>query len=63
MTGHDLNAWRKRLGYTIPDAAKALGLSLGRFTDNLYVPDRPPSPHTAAKAKLIELERKANEHA
>lgn len=63
MTTFDLRAWRKRMGYTVSEAAEALGLSRQRFKDNIYIPDkRPPSARTIELAQALEREKRDADH-
>jgi hypothetical protein len=57
-TGDELNAWRKRMGLSLEQAAVALGLGYQSFIDNLYRHDRKPSARTVLIAtNLEELKR------
>ena len=63
MTTFDLRAWRKRMGYTVSEAAEALGLSRQRFKDNIYIPDkRPPSARTIELARALEHKKGGGPH-
>ena len=52
MTGDDLRALAKQLGYTRAEMAAALGLSLRGYMNQLYG-DRPVSGQTARIAELL----------
>ena len=56
-TGHDLNAWRKRMRLTLKEAAIALGLTRSRLTDILYNRAKPPTRQTMLLAQLLEARK------
>ncbi len=53
MTHQELQAWSKRLGLSHPEAANALGLTVGTYRNLLYG-TQPISQRTAYIADLIE---------
>jgi len=61
--GDDLNRWRKRMGYTVNQAAEVLGLTYARLKENLYHPDRPPSSRTLRLAEQLESSSRRATHA
>lgn len=52
-----LQQWRLRMGFTVPQAAEALGLSEARLSDNLYQHDRRPSDRTMRLALRLEQKK------
>lgn len=52
-----LQAWRLRMGYTVPEAARALFMSEARLRDNLYQENRRASNRTVQMAVRLEESR------